>query len=181
VAPGADSSYRRELHCILSWRRSRIASAPALLHILWPRRSSIMIYSMADMMALWGWKKKSRRWRRRVLVSMIAHNAKERTTRAYKHRQPRTFGRNRGHALNEMSTLSPIEFLRMFRVQGWYHTGKKTNILKKNFWFLFTVCANWVSHGQKSHRLPQKNPWFSQKLSMKLQIFHFAAASSKKS
>jgi hypothetical protein len=75
-----------------------------------------MIYSMADMMALWGWKKKSRRWRRRVLVSMIAHNAKERTTRAYKHRQPRTFGRNRGHALNEMSTLSPIEFLRMFRV-----------------------------------------------------------------
>ncbi|KAJ1409246.1 hypothetical protein B484DRAFT_436087 [Ochromonadaceae sp. CCMP2298] len=75
-----------------------------------------MIYTKADMMALWGWKRKSRRWRRRVLAAMVAHNANERTTREYTTRQPRTFGRNRGHALNEMSTLTPLEFLRMFRV-----------------------------------------------------------------
>jgi hypothetical protein len=46
---------------------------------------------------------------------MLAHNASQRTRR-YRSRLPRTFGRNRGHALESMDSLSDLEFLRMFRV-----------------------------------------------------------------
>jgi hypothetical protein len=65
---------------------------------------------------MWGWTRKSRRWRRRVVASMVAHNKRTRTGPRQAPRLPRTQGRDRGHALLEMVHLTPVEFLRMFRV-----------------------------------------------------------------
>lgn len=73
------------------------------------------IYKSSDLLAILSYKKKSLKWRLKVIAAIHIENQMSEKRRK-KTRKPRNFKRNRGFAINELANLPVAIFKRMFRM-----------------------------------------------------------------